>query len=155
MTEYYEEYLRHLIDRKFRAKNHTSVNELFSAVEYNCVKPSSSGSTANGTYSAQTTYLVIDKTSKIVLQVLLGAMTAFSFAGFTLVKIRGTLPRDPCSIGSDIALLAGSQLCDRESGIIPQGAEYMNEKQLNKVFDEWVFSLGWWPHGAASSAMEQ
>jgi hypothetical protein len=27
----------------------------------------------------------------------------------------------------------------------------MNEKQLKKAFDGWVFSLGWWPHSAAPS----
>lgn len=149
----YEEYVRNLIDRKFGATNQTSVSDIFSAVENNSKEPWSSNSITRGTYSVQTTLLVIDKTSKIVLQVLLGAMTALSFEGFLLVKIRGTIPRDPCSIGSAIALLAGSQLCERESGIIPQGAEYMNEKQLEKVFDGWVFSLGWWPHGAASSAI--
>jgi hypothetical protein len=83
-----------------------------------------------GSYSADVTHLVIDGTSKLILQVLFATMSGLSLLDFLLVKIRGTLPRDPCSIGSTLALLADSQLCDRELGVIPQNAEHMSESQL-------------------------
>lgn len=144
VTQDYNEYLRLVINQKLRAGYGSSVDQFLSAVDDSSTQPSSHDSMTNGQYSAQVTHLVIDGTSKLVLQILLAAMTAFSLVGFMLVKIRGTLPRDPCSIGSTMAFLAESQLCDRGSRVIPQGAEYMGEKQLRKVFDGWLFSLGWW-----------
>ena len=67
-------------------------------------------------------------------------MTFFSLIGFILVKIRGTLPRDPCSVGSSMSLLADSQLCYPGAGILPEDAQHMDEKELIKLFDGWVFS---------------
>lgn len=127
-----------------RAGRHTSADPLLSAVNDGASKPSSANSTINGTYSVQITHLVIDQTSKLALQIVLGAMAVLVLTGFCLVKIRDTLPRDSCSIGSTMGFLADAQLCDQDSSIIPEGAEYMDEKQLKDVFDGWVFSLGWW-----------
>lgn len=91
--------------------------------------------------------LAIHRRSRIILQILLAVMTVFGFLGYALVKLRGTLSRDPCSIASTMAFLAGSQLCDRRAGIIPHGAEFMSDQQLKRVFDRRVFSLGWWMIG--------
>ncbi|SPJ70389.1 uncharacterized protein FTOL_00117 [Fusarium torulosum] len=88
-------------------------------------------------------------TSKLILQVLLATMTVLSLIGFCLVKIKGTLPRDPCGIGSTMALLAGSQICAQGSGIIPEAGQQMSESQLRRIFDGWVFSLGWWSSGSS------
>jgi hypothetical protein len=82
-------------------------------------------------------------------------MALLSLASYLLVKIDGTLPRNPCSIASTMAFLAGSQLCDRDAGIIPQGAEYMTDGQLKEAFDGWVFSLGWWQKEEASVESEE
>jgi hypothetical protein len=38
-----------------------------------------------------------------------------------------------------MALLADSQLCDPGAGILPEDAQHMNESQLLKEFDGWVF----------------
>ena len=95
-----------------------------------------------GSYSADVTHLAIDGASNLILQVPFATMSGLSLLGFLLVKIRGTLPRDPCSIGNMMALLADSQLCDRELGVIPQNAEHMSESHLRQGFDGWVFSLG-------------
>ncbi|RSL86408.1 hypothetical protein CEP52_015814 [Fusarium oligoseptatum] len=138
----YCEYMRHIIDRNLRASNTTSRTNFLSATDGNST--TSSHTMTTGLYSADVTHLVIDGTSKVILQMLFATMTGFSFIGFLLVKIRGTLPRDPCSIGSTMALLADSQFCDGELGVIPQNAEHMSESQLRQAFDGWVFSLGWW-----------
>jgi hypothetical protein len=142
ITEDYVAYARHFIDCRLRATDQTPVTHLLSAV--NGTQPSAPHSDINATYSAEVTHLELQRTSKLILQILLSAMTTLSAVGFILVKIRGTLPRDPCSIGSSMALLVDSQLCDRDSGVIPEGAQYMSEKELRNTFDGWVFSLGWW-----------
>lgn len=142
VTQDYAAYARHFINRKLRATDQTPADHLLSAV--NNTQTSSPHSNINAMYSAEVTHLVIQRTSKLVLQILLGVMTAFSVVGFILVRVRGTLPRDPCSIGSTMALLVDSQLCDHDSGVIPEGLEYMSEKESRKFFDGWVFSLGWW-----------
>ncbi|WAO97271.1 Hypothetical protein NCS54_01499000 [Fusarium falciforme] len=154
VTQDYCEYMRHIIDRNFRASN-SSRTSFLSATDGNSA--TSSRTIITGSYSAEVTHLVIDSTSKRILQILLAIMTGLSLLGFVLVKIRGTLPRDPCSIGSTMALLADSQLCDRESGVMPQNAEHMSERQLKQVFDGWVFSLGWWHRDAhcGSTAPEE
>lgn len=71
-------------------------------------------------------------------------MSVLGLVSYTLVKLRGMLPRDPCSIASTMVYLAGSQLCDRDASIMPQSAELMDEKEPKNVLEGWVFSLGWW-----------
>lgn len=55
--------------------------------------------------------LVQHKESKILLQVLLGLMTALAAAAWTTTKFRHVLPCNPASIAGTMALLAGSDLC--------------------------------------------
>ncbi|KAH6954835.1 hypothetical protein DER45DRAFT_633284 [Fusarium avenaceum] len=145
----YNEYLRHVINRNFRAGKHSLDVNLLSATKDRSVGSLSVHSMITGEFSAEVTHLIVDKTSKLILQVLLATMTFLSFIGFCLVKIKGTLPRDPCSIGSTMALLADSQICDPKSGIIPEAGQQMSENQLRSVFDGWVFSLGWWGSGSS------
>ncbi|KAF5989029.1 hypothetical protein FBULB1_1184 [Fusarium bulbicola] len=153
----YSEYMRYLIDLNFRADEKTSHDELVSAL----ASPSpaeeavSPDTEITGTMRQLITRFAINPTSKTILQVLLAIIAVLSLASYLLVKIRGTFPRDPCSIASTMAFLAGSQLCDRDSGIIPQGAEYMADGQLKKAFDGWVFSLGWWQKGGDSVESEE
>ncbi|CEI63321.1 unnamed protein product [Fusarium venenatum] len=140
----YAEYMRIVIDRNFRAnKNNTA--ELMTAEAFpSKASPSSYKTKISGTSYEYGTRLAINSTSKLILQILLAAMAVLGLASYLLVKIDGTLPRNPCSIASTMGFLAGSQLCDPSSGIIPRGAEYMSDKELANVFDGWVFSLGWW-----------
>ncbi|KAF5000433.1 hypothetical protein FGRMN_1764 [Fusarium graminum] len=147
VTKDYNEYFRHVINRNLRAGNLSPHGSLLSAIPDSSAQSLSPRSIITGKYSAEVTHLVIDRTSKLILQVLFTIMTVLSFIGFCLVRIRGTLPRDPCSIGSTMALLADSQICDKGSGIVPEAAQYMSESQLSRVFDGWVFSLGWWSPG--------
>ncbi|KAK2124494.1 hypothetical protein NOF04DRAFT_1250079 [Fusarium oxysporum II5] len=151
----YSEYMRHVIDLNFRANSSNAHDDLISAEALPNARPSSVATEITGTTSAQVTRLAIHTTSKLLLQILLGLMALLSLASYLLVKIDGTLPRNPCSIASTMAFLAGSQLCDRDAGIIPQGAEHMTDGQLKEVFDGWVFSLGWWQKEEASVESEE
>ncbi|PNP76051.1 hypothetical protein FNYG_10609 [Fusarium nygamai] len=153
----YSEYMRYVIDLNFRADKKTPHDELVSALaspspDEEAVSPNTE---INGTMRQVITRFAINPTSKTILQVLLAVIAVLSLASYLLVKIRGTLPRDPCSIASTMAFLAGSQLCDRDSGIMPRGAEYMTDGQLKEAFDGWVFSLGWWQKGEGSVESEE
>lgn len=44
-----------------------------------------------------------------------------------------------------MTLLAGSELCTRE--VIPLGTEFADDADLQRVFDGYVFSLGWFAGG--------
>ncbi|KAF5689338.1 hypothetical protein FCIRC_1442 [Fusarium circinatum] len=153
----YSEYMRYLIDLNFRADEKTPHDELVSAL----ASPSPAGEAVSpnteitGSMRQLITRFAINPTSKTILQVLLAVIAVLSLTSYLLVKTRGTLPCDPCSIASTMAFLAGSQLCDRDSGIIPHGAEYMTDGQLKNAFDGWVFSLGWWQKGEASVESEE
>ncbi|KAF6804779.1 hypothetical protein CPLU01_16038, partial [Colletotrichum plurivorum] len=119
----YAEYMTHIIDLNMRSDNHTSIQ---------------------GTLHQTTTRLSIHRTSKIILQALLTSMIVLGMITIKLVKLRGMLPRNPCSIASTMGFLAGSRLCDPDSGIIPEGAGLMTEQELGRHFEGYVFSLGWW-----------
>ncbi|KAF5010595.1 hypothetical protein FDECE_3261 [Fusarium decemcellulare] len=145
VTRDYSEYMRILIDRNFRANSNSTRTTLISSTgEASAKQPFSATTNITGIFSEEVTRLGIHFTSKVILQVLLGAMVIGGLASYALVKLDGTLPRNPCTIASTMAFLAGSQLCGPDSDIIPQGAEFMSDGQLKQVFDGWVFSLGWW-----------
>ncbi|RBR26781.1 uncharacterized protein FIESC28_00362 [Fusarium coffeatum] len=139
VEEDYNEYLRYAIHRNMRAGKKRSIGKFLSATK-NDSSAESPQSITTGLYSANITHLIIDYTSKTILQFLLAIMTFFSLIGFLLVKIRGTLPRDPCSVGSTMSLLSDSQLCDPGAGILPEDAQHMNEKESIQALDGWVFS---------------
>ncbi|KAH0436220.1 hypothetical protein CcaCcLH18_04510 [Colletotrichum camelliae] len=132
ITHSFKEYLAHVIDLNFRSNN--------------------SETSIQGTSLQTTTRLAMHKVSKIILQALLVATTVLSFVGYCLVKIRGTLPRNPCSIASTMGFLADSQLCDPKTGILPKDASLMTERELRQSLHGFVFSLGWWERSRDSEA---
>ncbi|KAJ3523477.1 hypothetical protein NM208_g12436 [Fusarium decemcellulare] len=145
VTRDYSEYMSIVIDVNFRAKSNSTRSALISgAGEASTKQPSSATTEITGTSSQEVTRLAIHSTSKVILQVLLGTMVIGGLTSYALVKLDGTLPRNPCTIASTMGFLAGSQLCDPGSDIIPQGAEFMSDQQLKQAFNGWVFSLGWW-----------
>ncbi|OTB12382.1 hypothetical protein K445DRAFT_305258 [Daldinia sp. EC12] len=95
-----------------------------------------------GTVSTTVPRLKVDYVSKLILQVLLGAMIISGGLGFSLTRIRGTLPRSPFSIASQMALFAGSEFCEPKN--MPAGAEWMTKRELETLFGNWQFGLGWW-----------
>ncbi|KAK2762400.1 hypothetical protein CKAH01_16186 [Colletotrichum kahawae] len=119
----YREFMAHVLDHNFRSEIWTPIN---------------------GVSWQMTTRISIHQTSKVVLQALLAAMTVLGLIGYKLVKLRGTLPRNPCSIASTMGFLADSQLCDPDAGIIPADAGTTSERELGQSLGGYVFSLGWW-----------
>jgi hypothetical protein len=95
-----------------------------------------------GTASVPSSWIKVNATSKLVMQAMLGTMTLLGLLTFLLTDLRSTLPRKPTSIASRMALLAGSDLC--AGGLLPPDAVRKSDKDLAKVFDGWLFSLGWW-----------
>ncbi|KAJ4258021.1 hypothetical protein NW762_008158 [Fusarium torreyae] len=143
----YSEYMRNVIDLNFRARKNSTHDELISAsgeASSSSEKPSSASIETTGTASGYITRLGIHSTSKLIPQILLAVMAAFGLAGYFLVRLKGILPRNSCNLASTMAFLAGSQLCNPDSGIIPQGAEFMSDDQLKQAFNGWTFSSGWW-----------
>ncbi|KAF3806668.1 hypothetical protein GCG54_00004301 [Colletotrichum gloeosporioides] len=122
VTHSLKEYFAQVVDLNFRSRD--------------------SETSVQGTSLQTTTRLAIHKVSKIILQSLLAATTVLSFVGYSLVKIRGTLPRNPCSIASTMGFLADSQLCDPKTGILPKDASLMTEQELTKslhgFFSAWA-----------------
>ncbi|KAK6951119.1 hypothetical protein Daesc_007649 [Daldinia eschscholtzii] len=95
-----------------------------------------------GTVSTTVPRLKVDHISKLILQILLGTMIISGALGFSLTRIRGTLPRSPFSIASQMALFAGSEVCEPKN--MPAGAEWMTKRELETLFGNWQFGLGWW-----------
>ncbi|KAI0506846.1 hypothetical protein F5B22DRAFT_650329 [Xylaria bambusicola] len=62
---------------------------------------------------------------------------------FWLTKLRGMLPRNPCSIASVMALLADSRFMYSQDYMPPE-AEWKNDDELAKHFDSYDVKLGWW-----------
>ncbi|KAK7926717.1 hypothetical protein PG985_003715 [Apiospora marii] len=78
---------------------------------------------------------------KLVLQILLGLMSACAVAGWLAMRDTRLLPHEPGSIAGMAALLAGSGLWDdgdgtdgcRDVPLVPEGAEWMNDEELIKA----------------------
>ncbi|KAI0400151.1 hypothetical protein F4802DRAFT_602315 [Xylaria palmicola] len=100
-----------------------------------------------GTISTRISRLRVDFASKLILQIMLAVMSLLGGIGWRKARLRGTLPRNPCSIASVMALLSESRICDRN--FMPNDAEWMSKKQLSEVFDGHVVSLGWWDESNA------
>lgn len=89
---------------------------------------------------------------KLTLQILLGVMSVLGSAAYVLVDLRGTLPRNLCSIASTMALLAGSEMCAR--GYTTEDTAE-DAKDLVQRWEEQVFSLGWWNSGEGAAREER
>lgn len=92
-------------------------------------------------------------TSKLILQVFLGIMLACGVFVYSPRNMRHVLPHCPWSIAGTMSLLAGSEMVERR--MVPAGAEFMSDKDLAKVFEGYVFSLGWWFTGAKTSDLKE
>jgi hypothetical protein len=95
-----------------------------------------------GTASVPSSWIKVNATSKLIMQAMLGTMTLLGLLTFLLTDLRSTLPRKPTSIASRMALLAGSDLCAGD--LLPRDAVCKSDKDLARIFDGWLFSLGWW-----------
>ena len=86
-----------------------------------------------------------NRESKLVLQVLLGTILLLGIAAYALTDMRRILPHSPHSIAGVMSLLAGSELCTRK--VLPAGAEFMDDRELARALDGYLFSIGWWGEG--------
>jgi hypothetical protein len=127
----YARYMTFVIDQRFRQPIAQNSNDGINQV--------------TGTAYRYTSRLQMNFASKLALQILLAAMTVLGASAFWLTDLRGTLPRKPTTIASQLALFAGSDMCDEKKPLIPREGLWMHGKELDKVFDGWLFSLGWWP----------
>ncbi|KAI0440641.1 hypothetical protein F4803DRAFT_552925 [Xylaria telfairii] len=128
----YKGYMVHVINRNFRQP-----------IEPSELSHSSKNRTISGKAIREIGRLTIDYPSKLALQIILAIMLILGTIAFRLVHLRGTLPRNPCSIASVMGFLAGSELCS-SGEVMPERAEWMSREELDRSLDKWVFSLGWW-----------
>lgn len=81
-------------------------------------------------------------TATYILVTLLSTMTVCALLARLTFKPRGLVSKEPTCIVARMDLLAGSRLLL----MIPQGAEWCNDKELKRagIFDGMVLRLGWW-----------
>ncbi|KAF2116203.1 hypothetical protein BDV96DRAFT_45290 [Lophiotrema nucula] len=85
----------------------------------------------SGTARSNIMRLKMDRTSKIILQVLLSVMVCCGAGSLLLVRIRGSLPHNPGSIAGTMSLVVGSR--------------WVEELETKGVSEEGRrFALGWW-----------
>jgi hypothetical protein len=79
------------------------------------------------------------------MDMLLGVVVVCGSIAYLMVDNRKLLRQSPCSIAGKIVLLARSELCDTRR-VIPPGAEWLDHRQQGeqKLFDDWLFTLGVW-----------
>lgn len=137
LSEMYTRYMRLVIHKRFRKpvdlKNATTVS---------------------GTAYSLSSRIKVNQESKLVMQAMLGVMTLLGLFAFLLADLRGTLSRKPTSIASRMALLAGSDLCAENKYMLPPGAIWKPEKEVAKLFDGWLSSLGWWKKSVGDDGFE-
>lgn len=143
---FYTRYMTFVIDQRFRqpiSQNSTNATNRLTGSTYR-----------------YTSRLQMNFASKLALQIMLATMTILGASALWLTDLRGTLPRKPTTIAGQLALFAGSDMCDEKKPLFPRDALWKSGKELDKVFDGWLFSLGWWPKtrksdgGASEGAVE-
>jgi hypothetical protein len=102
----------------------------------------------NGTIFTKNKYRVVQSLiSTRILEAVLAAMFVCCAIAFSIIKPKGLLPQNPCSIGAAASFLAGSKILDRS--VIPKGSEFLSDKDMVKegLFKGLRFRLGWWSEG--------
>jgi hypothetical protein len=125
----YSKYMSLVIDSKFRRPLDANADPI----------------PANGFVLMSSSRLQMHYNSKLALQLLLVIMAILGLLAFLLQDLRGTLPRKPTTIASTMAFLADSEICSARKRLLPARAEWMSEKEIDRIMHGWLFSLGWWP----------
>ncbi|EEQ87024.2 uncharacterized protein BDCG_02144 [Blastomyces dermatitidis ER-3] len=108
-----------------------------------------------GTLHSTTPRLKLNPGPKLALQLMLAIMIVLGSLAVLRMRLRETLPHNPCSIAGTMSLLAGSELCESGGGggggggggrLLPAGAERMGDTQLGSMLERQglLFGLGWW-----------
>jgi len=105
----------------------------------------------HGTAYSFLSRLKLNFASKLTMQIMLGTMFIFGALTYSLMNLRSTLPRNPYSIASRMALFASSELCDERKALLPRNAIHMPLEELDQIFNGWLFSLGWWQEAESDS----
>ncbi|KAF3762097.1 hypothetical protein M406DRAFT_76212 [Cryphonectria parasitica EP155] len=79
--------------------------------------------------------------SKLLLQIILGTMSACGLAAYLIMDTKKVLPHNPCSIAGMAALLAGSTMCGEA---LADTRTCNNRSRQRYLWGSWLFSLGWW-----------
>ncbi|KAF2135648.1 uncharacterized protein K452DRAFT_238974 [Aplosporella prunicola CBS 121167] len=90
--------------------------------------------------------LIAHAVSTRILEGLLAAIALCIAASFWGMNTKEILPKDPCGgIAAAASLVAGAKETLMREEMIPQGAEWLSDKELGKkgVFEGIVFSMGW------------
>lgn len=137
------------VDRLKNATNHLYQKYMAQAISLNMRTINNSetlNETFNATLSGATTLRLKQNAGpKLALQILLGVMTVCGSAAYFFTDMRHTLPHNPCTIAGRMSLLADSEMLK----LIPKGAEYMSDKELEKkVFGKHRYGMGWFDNGA-------
>ncbi|KAI1625064.1 hypothetical protein EDD37DRAFT_590156 [Exophiala viscosa] len=86
-----------------------------------------------------------NKSSKLVLQILLGVMFVCGVLAVSLSSLREVVPHNPCTIAGVMALWAGSAFTAPENAETGGHTDRDNAELLrSSAFDGWKFRLGWW-----------
>lgn len=128
-----------------------SLHKLIRAQQYSEVlripaSPEIKARTLNGTVTNPNHLrLIQNPISTRVLEALLGAMLICAIAAALLMDTRRVLPKNPCTIAAVASFIADAKFMDQHSGIIPEGAEWMSDKELERsgIFKGYKFRAGW------------
>lgn len=135
------------VGRLINATNHLYQKHMAQAINLNMRTTDDSdalGEIFNATVVGSTFRLKQNAGPKLALQILLGIMTVGGGAAYLFTDMRHTLPHNPCTIAGTMSLLAGSEMLK----LLPEGAEYMSDKELEKkVFGKHRYSMGWFDDG--------
>jgi hypothetical protein len=86
------------------------------------------------------TRLVQNKTSTIILEVLLGLILLLSIGAYSTIDMKHLLPWNPCSVAGMAGLLVGSRMW----GLLRDTDDSVEREKMMK---KCRFSMGWWNDG--------
>lgn len=81
-----------------------------------------------------------------ILQGLIGALLVCSIVIFFFVDMSRVLSKSVGTIAAVASLLAGSHFTDEASGLIPQGTEWLSDKEIKEkgLWNNERFKMAWW-----------
>ena len=96
----------------------------------------------NGNFTTQArTRLMQNTVSTRILRGLLAASLLCVIVIYCTMRTRYVLPSNPASIAAVASLFAGSQIV--KLGVIPSGAQWLSDEELERLFNGYLFRLGW------------
>ncbi|KKZ68312.1 hypothetical protein EMCG_05987 [[Emmonsia] crescens] len=150
VNDYYKLYMAQIVNLTLRKAIRTPETKQRRQADDNDDSDGGSATTSpqnfTGTLHTATPRLKSNFGPKLALQLILAAMVILGCLAVFMMRLRETLPHNPCSIAGTMSLLAGSELCDSSGKSLPVGVERMEDPELRSVFEGQglLFGLGWW-----------